>query len=148
VARASNLQRVSAHPFLSPEWIEAARAIRADFADRIPDPDVPLRANVRINDAPFDDPEIEGYLDTSDGTVLLELGALDDPELTVSTDYATARALFVARDPGKIMEAFMLGKVLITGDVTRILSLTPPTDPEQLALGNEVASRLAAITAE
>jgi hypothetical protein len=139
---------VSAHPFLSPEWIEAARAIRADFADRIPDPDVPLRANVSIKDAPFDNSEIEGYLDTSDGTVLLELGALDDPELTVSTDYATARALFVARDPGKIMEAFMLGKVLITGDVTRILSLTPPTDPEQLALGDEVARRLAAITAE
>lgn len=139
---------MSAHPFLSPEWIEAARAIRADFADRIPDPDEPLRANVRIKDAPFDDPDIEGYLDTSDGTVLLELGALDDPQLTVSTDYATARSLFVARDPGKIMEAFMLGKVLITGDVTRILSLTPPTDPEQLALGNEVASRLAAITAE
>ena len=133
---------------MSPEWIEAARAIRADFADRIADPDVPFRANLKIKGAPFDDPEIEGYLDTSDGTVLLELGALDDPELTVTTDYATARALFVARDPGKIMEAFMLGKVLITGDVTRILSLTPPTDPEQLALGNEVASRLAAITAE
>lgn len=139
---------MTAHPFLSPEWIEAARTIRSDFADRLPDPDIPLRANVVVKDAPFDNPEIEGYVDTSDGTLLLELGALADPELTVSTDYATARALFVTQDVSKIMEAFMMGKILITGDVARILSLTPPTDPEQIQLGAEIATRLAAITAE
>lgn len=137
---------MSAHPFLSPEWIEAARAIRADVADRIPDPDVPLRANVVITDTPFESGDVLGYIDSSDGSILLELGELEEPELTVTTDYTTAQALFVSQDVNKIMESFMTGKILITGDVSRILTLTPPTDPEQVALGNEVAERLSAIT--
>lgn len=138
---------MSAYPFLSPEWIDAAREIRSDFADRIPDPAVPLKANVIIKDTPFESGEIEGYIDSSDGSILLELGQLDEPELTVSTDYETAQALFVSQDMSKIMESFMMGKILVTGDVSRILSLTPPTDPEQIALGGELASRLSAITA-
>lgn len=137
---------MSAYPFLSPEWIEAARAIRADFADRLPDPDVPLRANVVIKDTPFESGDVLGYIDSSDGSILLEMGELDEPELTVTTDYGTAQALFVSQDVNKIMESFMTGKILITGDVSRILTLTPPTDPEQVALGNEVAKRLSAIT--
>ena len=145
--KASNLNPVSAYPFLSPEWIDAAREIRADFADRLPDPEVPLKANVIIKDTPFETGEIEGYIDSTDGSILLELGQLDEPELTVTTDYGTAQALFVSQDMNKIMESFMTGKILITGDVSRILSLTPPTDPEQIALGGEVAARLSAITA-
>ncbi len=139
---------MSAYPFLSPEWIVAARAIRADYADKLPDPDVPLRANVIIKETPFESGEIEGYIDSSDGSILLELGQLDEPELTVTTDYGTAQALFVSQDMSKIMESFMMGKILVTGDVSRMLSLTPPTDPEQIALGNEVAARLAAITSD
>lgn len=139
---------MSSYPFLSPEWIEAARAIRADFADRIPDPEVPLRANVIIKDTPFESGAIEGFIDSSDGSILLELGKLDEPQLTVTTDYGTAQALFVNQDMSKIMESFMMGKILVTGDVSRILALTPPTDPEQIALGNEVAARLAAITSD
>lgn len=139
---------MTAYPFLSTEWIDAARLIRADFADRLVDPDVPLRANVIIKDTPFEDGQILGYIDSSDGSILLEVGQLDDPELTVTTDYLTAQALFVSQDMGKIMESFMTGKILITGDVSRILSLTPPTDPDQVQLANEVAARLAAITAE
>jgi hypothetical protein len=139
---------VSAYPFLSPEWIEAARTIRADFADRISDPDVPVRANVIIQDTPFESGPVEGFIDSSDGTILLELGQLDEPQLTVTTDYVTAQALFVNQDMSKIMESFMMGKILVTGDVSRILALTPPSDPEQIALGNEVAARLAAITSD
>ena len=99
-----------------------------------------------ITDAPFDPAEVLGYIDSSDGSIILDLGQLDEPELTVTTDYGTAQALFVGQDMNKIMESFMTGKILITGDVTRILTLTPPTDPEQIALGNEVGARLSAIT--
>lgn len=145
---ASNLGRVSAFPFLSPEWIEAARVIRADFADRLPDPDVPLRANVIIKETPFESGAVEGYIDSKGGSILLEIGQLDDPELTVTTDYVTAQALFVSQDTNKIMESFMMGKILVTGDVARLLSLAPPTDPDQIALASQVAARLAAITSD
>ncbi len=135
-----------AHPFLSPEWIAAAREIRAEYADRIPDPDVPMRANVVVKDMPFGASELAGYVDTSDGSLLLEEGSLEDPELTVTLDYGTAKALFVTQDMGKIMEAFLGGKILVTGDVSRILTLAPPTDPEQLELATELAGRIDAIT--
>ena len=103
-----------------------------------------------IADAPFSDDEIHGHVDTSGGSVAIDEGHIDDSELTVKTDYATAKALFVDRDPAKAMEAFMLGKILVTGDVSKVLGLAsnpPPTDPSQIALANEIATRLSEITA-
>ena len=68
----------------------------------------------------------------------------------MTTDYETARALFVDRDPAKVMESFMLGKILVTGDVSKVMGFAgaePPSDPEEIELAKEIASRLAAITA-
>ncbi len=141
---------MNAHPFLSPEWIVEARKIRDDYADRAPDPTEEIRANLVITDAPFTDDDIEGHIDTTGGSIMVEEGHLDDPELTVKTDYDTAKTLFVDRDPAGAMEAFMMGKVLVTGDVARVMafaSTPPPTDPAELALANEIASRLSDITA-
>lgn len=136
------------HPFLSADWIEAARAIRVEYDDRIPPPDIPLKANVVVTDVPFDDGEIRGFVDSTNGGLLLEYGELDDAELTVTTDYGTAMAMFVTQEPQAIMESFMLGKILVTGDVSRLLSLSPPTDPAQAELAREIIGRLEAITTE
>jgi len=141
---------VSAHPFLSSEWIASARKIRDDYADRAPEPTEEIRANLVITDAPFTDDDIDGHVDTTGGSIIVDEGHIDDPEITVKTDYATAKTLFVDRDPAGAMEAFMMGKVLVTGDVARVLafaSTPPPTDPDELALANEIASRLSEITA-
>ena len=86
---------MNAHPFLSPEWIVEARKIRDDYADRAPDPTEEIRANLVITDAPFTDDDIEGHIDTTGGSIMVEEGHLDDPELTVKTDYDTAKTLFV-----------------------------------------------------
>ena len=148
--RGSSLQSVTAHPFLSPEWIVEARKIRDAYADRAPDPTEEIRANLVITDAPFTDAEIEGHVDTTGGSIIVDEGHIEDPEITVKTDYDTAKTLFVDRDPSGAMEAFMMGKVLVTGDVSRVLafaSTPPPTDPDELALANEIASRLSDITA-
>lgn len=135
------------HDFLSTEWIDAAREIRSEYENRVPVPDVSMKANVVVTGVPFDDGEVRGYIDTTMGSIMLEPGQLDEPELTVTTDYATARALFVSQDLGKIMESFLGGKILVTGDVTRLLAWTPPTDPEQIELATEIAGRLEAMTA-
>ena len=140
---------MSQHEFLSEGWVEAATAIRADYADQTPEVAVPMRANVVVTDVPFEDGEILGFVDTSNGSVILERGELDDPELTIKLDYETAKALFVAQDPGKVMESFMLGKILVTGDVSKLLSMTPPPVEEgQMSLASEIAKRLDAITAD
>ena len=141
---------MSPYPFLSPEWIVEARRIRDDYTDRAPDPTESVRANLVVTDAPFSEVDIEGHVDTTGGSITIDEGHLDDPELTVKTDYATAKKLFVDRDPQAAMEAFMMGKVLVTGDVSRVMafaSTPPPTDPDELALANEIASRLSEITA-
>lgn len=138
------------HQFLSPEWIVAARALRDEFSDRVAEPTEAVKANLIITEAPFTNDDIAGHVDTTAGTVSIDEGHLDDPELTVTTDYATAKSLFVDRDPAKAMEAFMLGKILVTGAVEKVMGFAaapPPTDPEQLALANEVAQRLSDITA-
>ena len=140
---------VSQHEFLSEGWVEAATAIRAEYADQTPDVPMSMRANVVVTDVPFEDGEILGFVDTSDGSLVLERGELEDPELTIKLDNDTAKALFVAQDPAKVMESFMLGKILVTGDVSKLLSMTPPPVEEgQMSLASEIAKRLDAITAD
>ncbi len=138
------------HQFLSPEWIVAARELRDEYASQAPEPSQPVRANLVITEAPFTDDDINGHVDTTAGSIMVDEGHLDDPELTVTTDYATAKSMFVDRDPAKAMESFMLGKILVTGDVAKLMTFAsgpPPDDPEQLALANEIAGRLSEITA-
>lgn len=141
---------VSQHQFLSPEWIVAARALRDEYASAATEPVEQVKANLVITDAPFADADIEGHVDTTAGSIIIDEGHIDDPELTVTTDYDTAKSIFVDRDPAKAMESFMMGKILVTGDVSKVMmfaSAPPPTDPDQLALANEIAGRLSEITA-
>jgi len=102
---------------------------------------------VVLREVPFGDGEIQGFVDTRDGAMILELGALDDPEVTLTTDYSTAHALFVSQDASKLMESFMMGKILITGDVAKVLALSPSLEPNQESLAREIRQRLEAITA-
>lgn len=138
---------MSPHPFLSTQWITAAHEIREEYLDQLPPPAVPMRANVVITETPFDHGDVLGFIDTTEGSTQLEVGELVDPELTIRLDYETAHALFITQDTQKLMEAFFGGKILVTGDVSKILTLTPSTDPDVLALGVEISERLGAITA-
>lgn len=138
------------YAFLSPEWIDAARLIRDEFSGRTTTPVEEVRANVVVTNPPFSSDDIAGHVDTTTGAIIIDEGHVDDPELTVTTDYDTAFALFVDRDPAKVMESFMLGKILVTGDVAKVMgfaAVEPPSDPAEIELANEIATRLAAITA-
>lgn len=112
-----------AFPFLSEEWMMAARAIREKYADEVPDVDADLRINVAVTDVPFDDDQVRAYLDTTSGAVVMELGRLDEPDVTVTTDYPTAQALFVDQDPAIAMQAFMNGRVKIQGDMMKLMAM-------------------------
>lgn len=131
------------HHFLSPEWVEAARQIRDEYHDRLPPAPVAVRANVTVTDAPFADQSIAAYLDTSQGTLMLDLGSIEDPELHIRIDYATARRLFVTRDQGAAMEAFMTGRLVVEGDFAKLMALQgQPLDP----VAEEIAARLNELT--
>lgn len=111
------------HPFLSDEWIEAAEAIRARHTAERGTPPVKVRMNVIVNEMPFGDSTMRGYIDTSDGVLMLARGRLDAPDVTVTTDYQTAKALFVEQDVQVAMQAFMGGKIKVQGDLTKLMAL-------------------------
>ncbi len=139
---------MASYPFLSPEWIEAARELREEYADRMPESPVAARVNVVITDIPHgDEGTLDGHIDTSSGQTIIEHGHLDDPELTVTVDYPTARAAFVTRDQQEVMQAFLTGKILVDGDATKLLALQgggPPTDIDPTAV--ELYQRLDELT--
>lgn len=112
-----------AHPFLSQEWMDAARAIREQYADEVPAVDADLRINIAVTDVPFDDEVVHAHLDTTSGALVMELGHLDEPDVTVTTNYPTAQALFVDQDPTIAMQAFMTGLVKVQGDMMKLMAM-------------------------
>lgn len=138
---------MASYPFLSKEWIDAARQLRAEYAEQIPESPVAATINIVITDIPHsDEPTLEGHIDTSSGQTIIEEGHLDDPELTVTVDYATARAAFVTRDQQEVMQSFLTGKILVDGDASRLLALAsgPPTEVDPVAV--ELYEKLDALT--
>jgi len=129
------------HPFLSDQWIEEARKIRADHPGS-PSP-VSVRANLVVTDLPFGDGTLDAHLDTSSGEIELDKGHLDAADLTVTVDYDTAKAILVDGNAGAGMQAFMAGKVRVEGDMTKLMVLqASPADPA----AQDLAARLRAIT--
>ena len=134
---------MATHPFLSDEWIEAARAIREDYADRAEPMASPVRMNQVVTDVPFGAGVLDAHLDTTSGTMEVEVGHLEHPDVTVTLDYATARAVFVGQDKDVAMQAFMAGKIKVQGDMTKLLAMfSDNVHP----LATEVAERIKAIT--
>ena len=133
------------HPFLSDEWIVAAREIRQRHAADEQRVEVPIKMNQTVTDVPFGEGTVESYLDTSSGTLVFELGQLESPDVTITTDYETAKAIFVDQDQAVAMQAFMSGKIRVQGDLMKLMALQTamPNDPR----GAEIASEIKAITA-
>ena len=130
--------------FLTPEWLEAAHAIREEFKGKGGAPHK-IRMHLVITDAPEDvsaDP-IDAHMDTADGEMNMDVGHLEDPELTVTLDYATAKAILVEGNPQAGMQAFMAGKIKVQGDMTKLMAMQSAT-PDPVA--KEIADRINAIT--
>src|SRR4051812_35824403 len=103
------------HPFLSDEWMAEANAIREKYAGQTAKVTQSLKINQVVTGAPFGDGTVHSYLDTSSGDVVMALGSLDDADVTLTTDYDTAKAIFVEQDAAAGMQAFMSGRVQVQG---------------------------------
>jgi hypothetical protein len=111
------------NPFLSEEWMADVRAIRERHAGETPEITTVLKINQVVNDVPFGDGTVRTYLDTSSGEMVMEFGELETPDVTLTTDYATAKALFVDQDQAAAMQAFMAGKVVVQGDMMKLMAM-------------------------
>jgi hypothetical protein len=133
------------YPFLSDEWMEAAKAIREEYAGQSAAPAHSVKMNQIITEVPFGEGTIEAHLDTSSGEMDMDTGHIDGADLTVTLDYATAKAILVDGNPQAGMQAFMAGKIKVQGDMTKMMAMQSGTpDPNQA----EIAEKIKAITAD
>jgi len=111
---------VAKYPFLSDEWLAEVHRIVAEH-----DPDVPSHASVTLNlvvtDTPFGEDRLL-HMGARDGKGDFGPGHLGDADVTFTTDYATAREIFVSGNPQAGMQAFLEGKVKMQGDMTKLLA--------------------------
>ena len=133
------------HPFLSEAWIAEVRAIRERYAGQTPKVTQSLKINQIVTDVPFGEGTVESYLDTSSGEVVMELGRLEDADVTVTTDYETAKAIFVMGDAAAGMQAFMAGKVQVQGDMMKLMAMQTAMPNDETA--RKIAEEIKAVAA-
>ena len=111
------------YKFLTDEWVAEAKKVRDEFEGQGAPPAHTVRMNQIITDVPFGDGTVNVHLDTSSGDVDLDLGHLENPDLTVTLDYETAKAIIVDQNPQAGMQAFMAGKIKF-GAIARLVEAT------------------------
>ncbi len=130
------------YEFLSPEWILEARVIRDEF-DGVEPPAVLLAMNLTITEVPFGESPLKAHLDTSVGVLALDYGHHPHPDISITVDWATAKALLIDGNPQAAMSAFMAGKVRVEGDMAKLVAMQSSSpDPNSVS----VIERLRAIT--
>jgi hypothetical protein len=127
------------YPFLSDEWVAEARAIRAEYEGTTGDIAHAVRMNLVVTAVPFGDGTIDAHLDTSAGSVELDMGHIDPADLKVTVDYQTAKAILVEGNPQAGMQAFMAGKIRVEGDMAKLMALQTATpDANAVALATRM----------
>jgi len=134
---------VAKHPFLSQEWMDEARKVREEYKGRTPPIAHQVRMNQVITEVPFGEGTLQSHMDTTSGELVMEEGHLDEVDLTVTLDYATAKAIFVEGNPQAGMQAFMAGKVKVQGDMSKLMAMQQTT-PDPVAA--EIQKRIQEIT--
>lgn len=129
--------------FLSDEWMAAARQIYAEHEGEPSASAQDVQINLVVKGAPFGDGTIQAHLNTTGGDSELALGHIDGAPTTVTTDYDTARSLFLELDQQAALAAFMAGKIQFTGDMTKIM-LMMSDKPDEVAI--DIAQRIRDIT--
>ena len=128
-----------AHDFLSDGWFDAVKQLRDKYADEAPKMPHSIRMNQVITAAPFTDDDIKIFMDTSDGTMVMDKGELENADLTLTTDWETARKIFVEQDQAAGMQAFMSGKIKVQGDMMKMMQMNAvPPDDFAKKIANEI----------
>jgi putative sterol carrier protein len=120
--------------WLSQEWLDETRKMAEGQPER---PGATARMQYVVTGGP--DGDIDYYWVLQDGKLIqADLGKLDDAEVTLTTGYNDA--LKIQKGELDANAAFMQGKVKVTGNMAKVMSLLPITNsPEYKQLQNEIA---------
>jgi hypothetical protein len=114
---------VTKHPFLSDPWFDEVRRLHDAAGGAAPE-GAEVRMNLVIQSTPFDD-DLAIHLAVAGGRADWGKGHLDDAEVTLTLAYDTARAIFVEGNPQAAIEAFMAGRIIVQGDITKLMVMQP-----------------------
>lgn len=106
--------------FLSDEWFAAVGAAIDHHGAAAAPPGPNVLMNLVITGTPFGDRDF--HMGARDGNPLFGQNHLDGADVTLTTDYATARDVFVSGNQAAGMQAFMAGKVKVQGDMTKLMA--------------------------
>ncbi|MEI6700751.1 MAG: SCP2 sterol-binding domain-containing protein [Actinomycetota bacterium] len=111
------------HVFLSESWMKAARDLYDEYAGKLAPVQHEVKVNLLVNDSPFELREVEVHFDTTSGALIVEPGHVDGADLFVTVDYNTAKALLIDGNPQAAMQAFLLNKIRVEGDISKLMVL-------------------------
>jgi putative sterol carrier protein len=129
------------YQFLSEEWIAEVRRLGDEAKAEGGGAKIPhaVKMNQVVTDVPFGDGTVNTHMDASSGEMQMEMGHMENPDLTVTLDYDTAKAIFVDGNPQAGMQAFMAGKVKVQGDMTKLMAMqAAPPDANAQAFAQKV----------
>jgi SCP-2 sterol transfer family len=111
---------VAKHQFLSDEWFAIVDKLVEEHGA-----DAPAHAsivmNLTVTDTPFGE-ERHLHMGAKDGRGHWGIGHANDADVTLTTDYVTAKEVFVSGDPAAGMQAFMAGRVKVQGDMAKLMA--------------------------
>jgi SCP-2 sterol transfer family protein len=110
---------VNKHPFLSDPWFDEVRRLHEAAGGAAPE-GADIRMNLMITSTPFDG-DLAMHMAVAGGRADWGKGHLDDADVTLTLGYETARAIFVDGNPQAAIEAFMAGKIIVQGDITKLM---------------------------
>jgi hypothetical protein len=110
---------VTKHPFLSDPWFDEVRRLHDAAGSAAPE-GADIRMNLMITSTPFD-ADLAMHMAAAGGRADWGKGHLDDADVTLTLGYETAKAIFVDGNPQAAIEAFMAGKIVVQGDITKLM---------------------------
>jgi hypothetical protein len=112
---------VARYPFLSPEWFLEVRRLHEAFDNAAPAA-AQIRMNLMITEMPFG-ADLSMHMAAAEGRADWGEGHLEDPDVILTLGYATAKEIFVGGNPQAAIEAFMAGKIIMQGDITKLIEM-------------------------
>jgi len=113
---------VAKHPFLSDAWFDEVRRLHDAAGNAAPE-GAEITMNLMITATPFEGGDLPMHMAASGGRADWGKGHLDDADVTLTLGYDTARAIFVDGNPQAAIEAFMAGRIIVQGDITKLMAM-------------------------
>ena len=124
------------HPFLSDDWFAIVDKLVEDIGADAP-ANAELLMNLVVTDTPFGAERLL-HVGARNGRGHWGIGHATDADLTVTTDYETARQILLSGDPQAGLSAFLEGKVRIQGDLAKLLATQAAAAPGASALAEAI----------